>query len=193
METRVYKEIINDIRGFSSENKQLSEDEKALLNKCADELESKSKYSKFIILILFILFMGCLVVLFLSSIENDNLKTDLSNKKNLIESYEKIIRFENDSTHSFTYRTKNGNAITYQELIDENFDLLKKNSNLEYEVKKRDLFLDLIKDNYGIRVKESNNQIWAEGEKVDSALLLLDLYRDKVKYDSQTKTWSVSR
>ncbi|MBO4840189.1 MAG: hypothetical protein J5524_03715 [Bacteroidaceae bacterium] len=193
METRTYKEIIKDIRSFSSENTQLSEEKKAQLNKCADELESKTKDNRFIVLIIFILLIGSTVMWFLSSIENDDLKYDLQYKKSLIESYEKIIRFENDSTHSFTYRTKDGIPITYQELMDENYELLNKNSSLEYQLKMRDIYLDVIRDNYGIRIKERNNQIWAEGEKVDSALLLLNLYRDKIKYDPQTKTWSVTR
>lgn len=193
METRTYKDAIKDLRGFSSENAQLSDELKEQLNKYVDEIESKYKDSKFALFLLFVLLIGSFVMWMLSSIENDDLKVDIQNKKSRIESYEKIIKFEVDSTHSFTYRTREGKPITYQELTDENFDLLQKNSNLEYEIKKRDIYLDVIRKNYGIKVKERNNRIWAEGEKVDSALLLLNLYRDKVKYDPKTQTWSVTR
>ena len=193
MKIRSYKKIINDIRVFSSENTQLSEENKAQLNKCADDLESITIDRCFINIILFIFLIGSSVMWLLSSIENEDLKVDIQNKKNRIESYEKIIRFEDDSTHSFTYQTRGGKPITYQELMDETYDLLNRNSKLEYEVKKRGIYLELIKDSYGIKLKEQNNHIWVEGEKVDSALLLLNLYRDKIKYDSQTKTWSVTR
>lgn len=193
MEARTYKEIINEIRGISSGNNQLSDELKERLSKCTEEIEAKSKDSRFGLFILFVLFLGSSFMWFLSSARNDNLEIDNLNKKKLIESYEKIIRFENDSTHSFTFRTKDGNPITYQELMDENFDLMNKNSNLEYEVKTRDLYLDVIKKNYGIQVIDQDNKIWAEGAKVDSALMLLSVYRDKIKYDPQSKTWSVSR
>lgn len=193
METRTYKEIINEIRDFSSENAQLSDVSKAQLNKCADEIEKKTKDTKFLFFLLLILFFGCSIMWFLLSMENDDLKLDNRNKKSLIESYEKIIRFENDSTRSFTYQTREGNPITYQELMDENLELLNRNSRLEYEIKTKDIYLDVVKKNYGIKVKERNNRIWVESEKVDSALLLLPVYRDKIKYDPQTKNWSVTR
>lgn len=193
METRSYKEIINDLRSFSSENNQLSAEDKTQLNKYVDEIDSKSKDSKFAIFLLIIFLFGCTVMWFLNSIENDDLKTDNRNKKALIESYEKIIRFDDDSTHSFIYITRDGEPITYQELMDENFELLNKNSSLKHDIKVRDRYLELIKKQYGITVIEQDNKVWLEGAKIDSALLLLNLYRDKIKYNPQTKVWSVGR
>lgn len=200
MKTRTYKEIINDLRSFSSENTQLSSEAKEQLDKYAKELDEKSKDCKFGFILLFILLIGCTVMWILSNIENDDLKYDNQYKKTLIESYEKIIRFENDSTRSFTYKTKDGVPITYQELMDENYELLNKNSELsiknttlEYENYIKDSYLDLIKRQYGIRILEENGGIRAKGSKVDSALLLLSVYRDKIKYDSQKEVWSVRR
>lgn len=193
METRIYKEIINDIRSFSSDKTQLSQEEKTQLNKYADELEIKSKNYKFVIILLFIFLIGCSIMWVLSSIENDDLRYDNQYKKSLIESYEKIIRFENDSTHFFTYTTKDGVPITYQELMDENFELLNQNFALECEIVKKDSYLDLIKRQYGIRIIEKNDGIWAESAKVDSALILLNVYRDKLEYDPQKKAWFVGR
>lgn len=200
METRTYKEILNDIRSFSSEKTQLSLEEKAQLNKYSDELETKSKNTKFAIILLFIFLIGSSAMWILSSIENYDLRYDNQYKKSLIESYEKIIRFDNDSTHSFTYKTKDGVPITYQELMDENYDLLNKNSELsiknttlEYRIKVKDGYLDLINRQYGIRIIEKNDGFGAEGAKVDSALMLLNVYRDKIKYDPQKKVWSVGR
>ena len=200
METRTYKEIINDLRSFSSEKTQLIQEEKEQLNNYVDELESKSKDSKFAIILLFFFLAGCIVMWILSSIEIDDLTHDNQYKKSLIESYEKIIRFEDDSIHSFTYKTRDGRPITYQELMDENYELLDensvlrtRNSDFNYEIEQKDFYFDLIKRKYGISIVKENGMVWAEGAKVDSALMLLNLYRDKIKYDPQKKVWSVVR
>lgn len=198
MKTRTYKEIINDLRSFSSEKTELNPEEKEQLNKYADELDSISKDSKFSVILLFIFLVGSMFMWILNSIENDDLTYDNQHKKSLIESYEKIIRFEDDSTHSFTYRTRDGLPLTYQDLMDENYELLNENSEmskqkliLEHENEKNKNYLDLIKRQYGIYVVERNNKVWVEGAKVDSALMLLNVYRDKLKYDLEKKEWWV--
>lgn len=198
MKTRTYKEIINDLRSFSSEKTELNPEEKEQLNKYADELDSISKDSKFSVILLFIFLVGSMFMWILNSIENDDLTYDNQHKKSLIESYEKIIRFEDDSTHSFTYRTRDGLPLTYQDLMDENYELLNENSEmskqkliLEHENEKNKNYLDLIKRQYGIYVVERDNKVWVEGAKVDSALMLLNVYRDKLKYDSEKKEWWV--
>lgn len=198
MKTRAYKEIINDLRSFSSEKTELNPEEKEQLNKYADELDSISKDSKFSVILLFIFLVGSMFMWILNSIENDDLTYDNQHKKSLIESYEKIIRFEDDSTHSFTYRTRDGLPLTYQDLMDENYELLNENSEmskqkliLEHENEKNKNYLDLIKRQYGIYVVERNNKVWVEGAKVDSALMLLNVYRDKLKYDLERKEWWV--
>lgn len=198
MKTRAYKEIINDLRSFSSEKTELNPEEKEQLNKYADELDSISKDSKFSVILLFIFLVGSMFMWILNSIENDDLTYDNQHKKSLIESYEKIIRFEDDSTHSFTYRTRDGLPLTYQDLMDENYELLNENSEmskqkliLEHENEKNKNYLDLIKRQYGIYVVERNNKVWVEGAKVDSALMLLNVYRDKLKYDLEKKEWWV--
>ena len=198
MKTRAYKEIINDLRSFSSEKTELNPEEKEQLNKYADELDSISKDSKFSVILLFIFLVGFMFMWILNSIENDDLTYDNQHKKSLIESYEKIIRFEDDSTHSFTYRTRDGLPLTYQDLMDENYELLNENSEmskqkliLEHENEKSKNYLDLIKRQYGIYVVERDNKVWVEGAKVDSALMLLNVYRDKLKYDPEKKEWWV--
>lgn len=200
MGKRTYKAIIKDIRGFSSENSQLSEELKGQLSKYADEIEAKSQDNKFVFFILLVLLIGFSIMLFLLDLENTDLRSDIQYKKSLIESYEKIIRFENDSTHSFTYRTRDDKPITYQDLMDENFDLLRKNSKLELdlfnkdgELRKINIYLDLARKNYGIKFIENKYSYRIEAPKVDSALLLLELYRDKIKYNPKDNTWSVSR
>lgn len=157
------------------------------------ETREYKSYIKYIwgIIILLILLIGSTTMWILSEIQKRDVERDNLAKKQLIESYEKIIRFENDSTHTFEYMTKDGTPITYQELMDENFMLLNLNDTLRKELSRKNSYLELIKLNYGIKIIEQNDHVWSVGEKVDSALLLLDAYRDKIKYDAQNKVWTV--
>ena len=64
--------------------------------------------------------------------------------------------------------------------------LLEKVSDLEFK-------LNYIKETYGIVVVENGNTYSLKADKVDSALLLLDTYRDKIKYDTKKKAWTIHR
>lgn len=64
--------------------------------------------------------------------------------------------------------------------------LLEKVSDLEFK-------LNYIKETYGIVVVENGNTYSLKADKVDSALLLLDTYRDKIKYDTKKKAWIIHR
>ena len=69
--------------------------------------------------------------------------------------------------------------------MDENYELLSENSILRYEINIKDRYLDLIKRQYGVTIIERNNKVLTEETKIDSALILLNEYRDKIKYDPQ--------
>lgn len=197
MKTRKYKDIIRDLKNLSSENEQLPLELKARLDGCTDEIERKVKMdfkdNIFTVLFLWILFVGACFMWMITYLQKKDLEMDNQQKKGVIQQYEKLIRFENDTTHTYVYRTKDGEPITYQELMDENYDLLKENASLKNELSNKDVYLDVIRKNYGITVKHKDHRIWAEGPKVDSALLLLSVYRDKLRYDPQKKTWMVER
>lgn len=197
METRDYKDIISSLRSFSDGCEQLSTESKEKLDGIISDIEVKTKKDAqnnlFGYFILFVLLIGSIIMWMLTDIQKSDIETDCRNKTMRINQYEKLIRFDNDSTHSFVYRTKDGEPITYQELMDENFNLMKQNNNLQYEISKKNTYLDVINHNYGIVVKEHNNYIWAEGAKVDSALLLLEVYRDRMKYDPEKEVWLIDR
>jgi hypothetical protein len=197
MKTRDYKEIIEDLKALSSENEQLNPETRAQLEGYTAEIERKVKMDTkdniFIVLFLIILLVGSALMWTMTYLQKKDLEIDNQRKKGVIQQYEKFIRFENDSTHTFEYRTKDGKPITYQELMDENYDLLKENANLKNDLSNKDIDLDVIRKNYGIIVKHKDHHIWAEGAKVDSALILLDVYRDRLKYDPQRKAWVVER
>lgn len=197
METRDYKDIISDLRSFSEGCELLGAESKVKLDSIISEIEVKTKNDAqnglFGYFIMFVLLIGSFVMWMLTDIQKNDIETDCRNKTMRINQYEKLIRFENDSTLSFVYRTKDGEPITYQELMDENFNLMIQNNNLQYEISKKNTYLDLINRNYGIEVKEQNHRIWAESVKVDSALLLLEVYRDRIKYDPEKEVWLIER
>lgn len=204
MAKREYKDVIKDLKSFASENEQLDSEEKekllAYINEVVDVGKKDMKDVAYFLLFLLIMLIGAIAMWIISDIRNDDLENDIKVKKEMIQDYEKIIRFENDSAHTFVYQTKNGTPITYQELMDENLELLNKNSKLKMDLTKKDeeirtknVYLDLARKNYGIRFIEKRNYYSIEAPKVDSAMMLLELYRDKIKYNAKDKSWSVSR
>lgn len=71
------------------------------------------------------------------------------------------------------------------ELINENYQLLRKISVLENKMK-------LIKHEYGIKVIDDGKSYYLQANKVDSALMLLDVYRDKIHYDDKRRNGLLS-
>ena len=204
MAKREYKDVIKDLKSFASDNEQLDSEGKAKLlayiNEVVDVGKKDMKDVAYFLLFLLIMLIGAIAMWIISDIRSNDLESDIKVKKEMIQDYEKIIRFENDSTHTFVYQTKNGTPITYQELMNENLDLLNHNSRLKIDLIKKDeelrtknIYLDLARKNYGIRFIEKKNCYRIEAPKVDSAMMLLELYRDKIKYNAKDKTWSVSR
>ena len=53
-------------------------------------------------------------------------------------------------------------------------------------------YLNLIETVYGIKVIDKNNIISLKAEKVDSALKVFSVHKDKLKYDSVKKQWIIS-
>ncbi len=60
----------------------------------------------------------------------------------------------------------------------------------DYE--KAKLKYELISKHYPIIVKQDSNRFYIEAPKIDSALLLLPYYRDKLLYHPDTRTWTIT-
>ena len=60
----------------------------------------------------------------------------------------------------------------------------------DYEITK--LKLELIMKNYPIYVGQDGNRYYVEARKIDSALMLLPYYRDKLTFDPEEKTWIIT-
>jgi hypothetical protein len=88
-------------------------------------------------------------------------------------------------SNSISLQYRNGKIVKYNELSSEVDSL-----NQELRILKSKL--SLIQSNYSIIFKETNNGISIHADKIDSALLLLPYYRDKLSYDSQKKSWTIT-
>ena len=138
------------------------------------------------------LIFTAVVILFISVylgityLSNENLQQNVAEKNKIIDKYENFVNPVSKEVHTVTYIDKNGKEVTIPQLLDENVKLLEKVSDLEFK-------LNYIKETYGIVVVENGNTYSLKADKVDSALLLLDTYRDKIKYDTKKKAWTIHR
>ena len=89
----------------------------------------------------------------------------------------------------------NSLANKYNTLVQDYNNLAKKMKMKSDTVDIQSMALGLIKRNYGIDYTSTLNgdtrTVHVQGNKVDSALMLLPYYRQKLTYDSKTKSWMV--
>lgn len=83
---------------------------------------------------------------------------------------------------------KNQIEIAYASL-DSLEDVCRSTYN-DYE--KTKLKYELISKHYPIVVKQDSNRYYIEAPIIDSALLLLPYYRDKLLYNPETRTWTIT-
>lgn len=139
-------------------------------------------FFKFVSFVLF-----CTTVLLIVSLyDADNTNEVLQNKITSLERNDSIYSRLLESDSIVSYRVRNGEIVTYKQLAEENARLSSDYENCKIK-------LALIEKNYPIKTVRRGDVISVESAKIDSALLLLDVYRDKVTYDSREKTWTVVR
>lgn len=146
--------------------------------------EERQEMMMLVFAVVVILFIS--VYLGITYLSNENLQQNVAEKNKIIDKYENFVNPASKKVHTVTYIDKNGKEVTIPQLLDENVKLLEKVSDLEFK-------LNYIKENYGIIVVENGNTYSLKADKVDSALLLLDTYRDKIKYDTKKKAWTIHR
>ena len=91
-----------------------------------------------------------------------------------------------DSTSTITYRVRNGNPITYHQLANErdSIERVKEHYKIGFE---------LITKNYPITLSHNGNVYMIHAPQIDSAFLLLPLYRDMIEYDKKSNSWITTR
>ena len=189
MATRRIKDIIADMRAAATDERQDFNSLAEKTNERASELEAILKKEKIndIYALLFtslmVLFLG--VFAWITYMNNDDLREDVTQKRDIITKYQKAVIHDTIRT----YVDENGKELTVPSLIDDNVKLMNKISELEVKISVYEFKLDYIKNRYGIRMDRGK----IESSEVDSAMLLLPMYRDRISYDSIKKQWSVSR
>ena len=193
MATRKIKDIIADMRAAAADDGKdfatLAEE----TNKRAMELEAilakERADNKFAAIAFTLTILFVLAFAFITNMYNDNLLEDVTQKKEIITKYEQAVR--HDTIH--TYYDESGKEITVSSLLDDNMRLMNKVSLLEMEISMYETKLDAIKQLYGIEFVKERNEYRIEAKQADSAKLLLPVFRDRLKYDSIKKQWTVTR
>ena len=192
MATRKIKDIIADMRAAVADD---SKDFAVLSEKTierAAELEAllaKEKADdKFAIIAFSLTLLFVMAFAFITDMYNDDLREDVTQKKEIITKYEQAVR--HDTIH--TYFDENGKEITVPGLLDDNLKLMNKVSDLEYKIDLYKMKLQDIEIRYGVKVVDDKNLFHLEAKKVDSALILLPVFRDKMTYDSIKSRWTIS-
>jgi len=116
----------------------------------------------------------------ISNYHIDGLREDIAQKDEIIKDYSRLV-----SEPKMVSDAK-GNKVSVDSLVKENANLIRSIS--EYKTR-----LDLIEQNYDIRVEHGNGIYKVKADRVDSALLLLDIFRDAISYDKRTGKWIVTR
>lgn len=159
-------------------------------DKLNEELEKRlKKVRKKNQIISVISFVACLFVVCFSAIANFSylaMKDELNEKNVIIQKYEQIVHSLGTNIDSEKLYGNSQNRSSSAEIINEKYQMLEKISDLEGKIK-------LIKKQYDISVIDDGKSYYLKANKVDSALLLLDVYRDKIHFDSKKKEWIVVR
>ncbi len=192
-------ELIDEIDRVSNEH-ELDHEIRNILKESRDRLVLIRKSSK-VIDFLFFLLIGLLFFiggLWVNSTQKvDLFETLVKDKEAIINRLEKSdslfsLYLNVDSTGYFYARKKNEKPVTYK-------DLERQIDSLSNIVKRQNIKLNLVKENYDIKVTQNdiskNGEKWiitkTESSKMDSALFLLEKFRDDIRYDKKTQSYSI--
>lgn len=145
--------------------------------------------------ILFVVFIFSLVYLYFTLNENRNLESRVSDMEWSDSLFHKFMKVSiNDSTKrmTVTYRTRNNELVTYFDLVNENDSLKNEINNLKSDNSKYKIKLSLTEKNYPIKYYEKDGWISVKAPEIDSALLLLPYYRNKINYNPKDDFWVVT-
>jgi hypothetical protein len=206
--------IKKGLSNLSNENEEVNHEKINAYIKAIDEIIILFKGLKRIVLILFLGIIICIGIIILMKIYDtkvDNFNSEIKNYKtdSIVRKILEIKEFsKNDSIEtSYNYLTRNDTIVTYNQLIKDSDSLEKKLilKQLEIDKKEDDIItknneinllkdkLDLARNNYDINFYETKTQITIEAKKIDSALVLLEVFRNRMTYDKKTGKWTITR
>lgn len=186
--------IIQDLKSISTTD---NPDKESLdfsienLKVFSQDCKKESKERKFLYITVWLLILGIIIIFNLLMDRNSVLES----KINYVESQLRYMEYR-DSTFVdlmgletdsiIVFRTRNGIPLTYKQLSEENDSIAQERDSIA-------TCLRVILKNYPIKIKTSDNYFWAVSPQIDSALMLLPVFRDKIKYDEKKRVWSIKR
>lgn len=186
--------IIQDLKSISTTdnpNKESLDSSIENLKVFSQDCKKEFKERKFLYIAVWLLLLGIIIVFNLLMDRNSVLES----KINYVESQLKYMEYR-DSTFVdlmgletdsiIVFKTRNGIPITYKQLSEENDSITQERDSIA-------TCLKVILRNYPIKIKTSNSYFWAISPQIDSALMLLPVFRDKIKYNEKEKVWSIRR
>lgn len=186
--------IIQDLKSISTTdnpNKESLDSSIENLKAFSQDCKKEFKERKFLYIAVWLLLLGIIIVFNLLMDRNSVLES----KINYVESQLKYMEYR-DSTFVdlmgletdsiIVFKTRNGIPITYKQLSEENDSITQERDSIA-------TCLKVILRNYPIKIKTSNSYFWAISPQIDSALMLLPVFRDKIKYNEKEKVWSIRR
>ena len=184
--------IIQDLKSISTTdnpNKESLDSSIENLKVFSQDCKKEFKERKFLYIAVWLLLLGIIIVFNLLMDRNSVLES----KINYVESQLKYMEYR-DSTFVdlmgletdsiIVFKTRNGIPITYKQLSEENDSITQERDSIA-------TCLKVILRNYPIKIKTSNSYFWAISPQIDSALMLLPVFRDKIKYNEKEKVWSI--
>jgi len=193
MATRKIDDVVKDLESAASDKNLDVSALREKVGKYAGEINviirKEESFFKWILAISILALLFLVTYTIITDMSADDLRNDVTTKKEIIRQYENGSL--SDTVH--VYVDSNGNEMTVKSLLNDNMKLMQQLNHESYERRMKELYLDVIREQYDIRVYERNNHIYVEADRVDSALMLLGTYRDKLKYDDQKRQWSISR
>jgi len=148
--------------------------------------------------ILVLLLLTAIVGMFLMVDRNDALQSKilvLESRESFFHSRDSLygILLGVDSTQTIVYQVRDSIPVSYPELVLERDSIRTRYYDVLDEKERYRVKLEMITQNYPIKIMEEGNYYVLHAERIDSAMMLLDLYRDRIRYDAEKSVWIVER
>ena len=192
-EIETFESLVTQLKDNIAANTS-EEQMRELVSKFELKLELQKKAQKGLntmLILLLLVFASLGICLFLVLDRNDTLEQKITNMEYRDSLFNQIMQPDSNST--VVYRVRNGIPVTYNQLANETDSLLQLTHDIESTKETYRIKLGLVTRNYPVSFTDSDGIITIHSSEIDSALLLLPVYRDKISYDSKRKTWNVTR
>lgn len=195
-------DIVSDLKGaINSSGLDQNADVASSLSELDEFLQQRERIGKTVFRIrqsLLALFLLALAGIMFMIDRNDALKSRidaLESRESILHSRDSLISIllGVDSAMTFTYRIRDSIPVTYPQLVNERDSIEAECVRLYNEKELYRIKMDLITRNYPIRVKEEGDYLVVHAEKLDSALMLLNSFRDRIHYDVEKGVWLIQR